>query len=93
MQTGIKLVEQSGTILSREVCFQNATTKTRCPVSSGGKHFLVEFSTEYFLKAAGFWFFGFFPPKLGIKFSVLRVLDKNVYITSWAFEAAMCLFF
>lgn len=52
---GIKLVEQSGTILSRDVCFQNTTRNPRCPINGGGKHFLVEFSTEYLKKAAFFF--------------------------------------
>lgn len=54
MQSGIKLVEQSGTILSRDVCFQNTTRNPRCPTNGGGKHFLVEFSTEYLKKALFF---------------------------------------
>lgn len=46
MQIGIKFVEQLGTILNRDVCSQNNTRNPRRPINSGGKHFLVEFSTE-----------------------------------------------
>lgn len=53
-------MEQSGTILSRDVWFQNYAENLRCSICGGGKHFLVEFSTEHFKKSLF--------PKLEIKF-------------------------
>lgn len=87
---GITLVEQSGTILSRDVCFQNTARNPRCPINGGGKHFLVEFFTLYFQKAAAlFWF-----SQVGNKILfVLWILDRNVYRTLGDFEAVICLFF